>query len=103
MSEAQIIKTFKALSVTSRIQIIKLISKRKLCVNVLAVRLGITPSAVSQHLKILKKCHLVHAECYGSITHYKLNKEIMRDFSVAVGNLFTGSQEQWKQSLKSKT
>lgn len=103
MKEAEVIEIFKALSVTSRVRIIRLIRERQLCVNALAIRLRISPSAVSQHLKVLKKCHLVYAERYGSIMHYRVNNQVMHDFTVAVEDMLTGNQKSWKPSLKSKT
>jgi len=64
MTEKEVIEILKALSVNSRIQIVKLIRERKLCVNAISRRIEITQSAVSQHLKILRDCNLVSAERY---------------------------------------
>jgi len=80
MTEKEIIEILKALSVSSRIQIIKLIRDRKLCVNAIAKNLGITQSAVSQHLKVLKNSDVVYSERYGSIIHYQLKKEKIKEF-----------------------
>lgn len=80
MSEESISIIIKALSVNSRLQIVKLIRDRKYCVNAIARKLEITQSAVSQHLKILKECNLVYAERYGSIIHYRLNPVTVDEF-----------------------
>jgi DNA-binding transcriptional ArsR family regulator len=54
---------FKILGVDSRIRIIELLKQRgPLGVNEMSKSLGITPSAVSQHLKILKHAGLVRNE-----------------------------------------
>jgi len=87
MIEEEISNIIKALSVNSRFQIIKLISNRKLCVNAIARKLGITQSAVSQHLKILKDCNLVYPDRYGSIIHYQVNKETIEHFITAFNEL----------------
>ena len=57
---------FKILGVDSRIRIIELLKLRgPLGVNKMSKSLGITPSAVSQHLKILKHAGLVRNERKG--------------------------------------
>jgi ArsR family transcriptional regulator, arsenate/arsenite/antimonite-responsive transcriptional repressor len=80
MTEAQTIEILKALAVHSRFQIVKFIRHRQFCVNALAQRVGISQSAVSQHLKILKDCKLVFARRYGSIVHYRLDTVRMDEF-----------------------
>ncbi len=93
MTELEISNIIKALSVNSRLQIVKLISNKRLCVNAIARRLDITQSAVSQHLKVLKDCNLVFPERYGSIIHYQLNKEKIEEFLIGLSNLLTDSQK----------
>ena len=44
---------FKILSVEKRIEIIELLKKAPMSVNALADNLGVTQSAVSQHLQVL--------------------------------------------------
>jgi len=87
MIEKDIIEIFKALSVNSRIQIIKLIKDNKLCVNAITNKLGISQSAVSQHLKVLKECNLVVSDRYGSIIHYQLNKNKINEFKSAISKI----------------
>jgi ArsR family transcriptional regulator len=72
----------KAISDPTRLRIIQLLSqcKRKdcepmLCVNALSKQLGITQSAVSQHLKILRQAGFVTGERRGYFIHYRLNPE----------------------------
>lgn len=65
MSEKQA-ELFKVLGVESRIRIIELLKQRgPLGVIELSEALGITPSAVSQHLKVLKHAGLVSSERKG--------------------------------------
>lgn len=68
---------FKILSVDKRIEIIELLKEKPLSVNVLAKALGITQSAVSQHLRILKSAGLVRDERKGYWIYYSLNKEAL--------------------------
>jgi DNA-binding transcriptional ArsR family regulator len=56
---------------------IELLKQRSLCVNALAHRVGITPAAVSQHLRILRDVDLVKADKKGYFVHYRLNEETL--------------------------
>jgi DNA-binding transcriptional ArsR family regulator len=89
MTELEISNIIKALSVNSRLQIIKFIRDRKLCVNAIAKNLSITQSAVSQHLKVLKDCNLVHTDRYGSIIHYRLNALKADEFLKGLNEMLT--------------
>lgn len=69
---------FKVLGVDNRIQIIDLLKKNgPLGVNELSETLKISPSAVSQHLKILRHAGLVHSERNGYWIPYKINEEAL--------------------------
>ncbi len=65
---------FKILSVDKRIEIIEILKKEPTSVNSLAENLGITQSAVSQHLRVLKAAGLVTDERQGYWIYYSLNK-----------------------------
>ncbi len=72
---------FKALSDPTRFKLLKLLSNCRpgvckggpLCVNALSRELGVTQSAVSQHLRVLKHAGIVHGERHGSFMHYSLD------------------------------
>ncbi|RJQ64948.1 MAG: ArsR family transcriptional regulator [Desulfobacteraceae bacterium] len=69
---------FKILGVETRIQIIELLKERgPLGVNELSQALGITASAVSQHLKILRYADLVRSERQGYWIPYEINAEAL--------------------------
>lgn len=67
---------FKALSVENRIRIIELLKRRGVCcVNAITRELGITQSAVSQHLRLLRQLNLLKSERKGYWIHYRINEE----------------------------
>jgi len=68
---------FKILSVDKRIEIIELLKKEPVSVNALAEVLGITQSAVSQHLRVLKSAGFVRDERKGYWIYYSLNKDAL--------------------------
>src|SRR3990172_6806645 len=66
---------FKVLGVESRIRIIDLLKQKgPLGVNKLSEALGITPSAVSQHLKVLRYAGLVRSERKGYWLPYEIDQ-----------------------------
>ena len=65
---------FKVLSVDTRIRIIEILKQKgPLGANEMSEMLGITPSAVSQHLKILKHAGLVRNERKGYWIPYDID------------------------------
>ena len=78
---------FKALSDPTRLKLVMLLQKCKpdlnspdlceggqLCVNALAHRLGVTQSAVSQHLRVLRQAGIVRGERRGNFMHYAIDQ-----------------------------
>lgn len=70
----QAAELFKILSVDKRIEIIERLKCGPTTVNALAEMLGITSSAVSQHLRVLKAAGLVTNEREGYFVRYSLNE-----------------------------
>jgi len=69
---------FKVLAVETRVKIIDLLkSEGPLGAKNIAGRLGITPAAVSQHLKILKQAGLVRNERKGYWIPYSIDEEAL--------------------------
>jgi len=88
VSEAgKIARMFKVLSVETRVQMIELLRDRSLCVNALAKSLGITPAAVSQHLRILRDAEMVIDDKRGYYVHYRLNERTLERFRVTAMQL----------------
>ena len=68
---------FKILAVDKRIEIIELLKKEAMNVNSMAEALGITSSAVSQHLRVLKSAGLVRDERKGYWIYYSLDRDAL--------------------------
>ena len=68
---------FKLLSVDKRIEIVERLKKEPMSVNALAEVLGITQSAISQHLRVLKAAGLVTDERRGYWIYYSLNRDAL--------------------------
>lgn len=68
---------FKALGEPTRLQIIKLLGERELCVCDLEEIMQISQPRISQHLKVLKQAALVCERKEGQRTICTLNKVIL--------------------------
>jgi len=86
-------RIFRALSGEPRVRILLLLKENALCVNALAARLGMTSSAVSQHLRILRAADLVTPDKQGYFVHYALNRATLRRWKELIGGLLETSHE----------
>ena len=60
----------KALGEPMRLKIYRALLERKHCVRSLSRKFGISESAISQLMKVMKDAGLVYSEKYGYHTHY---------------------------------
>ena len=60
----------KALGEPMRLKIYLALLERKHCVRSLSKKFGISESAISQHMKVMKEANLVYGEKYSYHTHY---------------------------------
>ena len=69
---------FKVLGVDTRIRIIEILKQKgPLGANEMSEMLGITPSAVSQHLKVLRHAGLVRSERKGYWIPYEIDPDAL--------------------------
>lgn len=81
---------FKVLGVDTRIRIIEFLKQKgPLGANEMSEMLGITPSAVSQHLKILKHAGLVRNERKGYWIPYEINPEALEKCGELLSSICT--------------
>jgi len=75
------VAVFGVLADPTRLRLVKLLCHQRqpdaLCVTALAGLLGITQSAISQHIRILKSIGLVKGERRGYHIHYFVNREAL--------------------------
>jgi DNA-binding transcriptional ArsR family regulator len=71
---------FRALSVGTRVRILEILkTKGPLGAKGIAALLGVTPAAVSQHLKILRQAGLVSGERKGFFIPYSVDQAGLRE------------------------
>ncbi len=96
---------FKSLSDPTRLKLVRMLSTSSseitlnnctpdtctgkggpLCVNALANNLGVTQSAVSQHLRVLRQVGIVRGERKGSFVHYTIDRNRLDSFKAELRN-----------------
>ena len=89
VSNDELIEILKALSDPTRMKIVRILRNQghSLCVNALANRLGVTQSAVSQHLRILKQAGIVSGERDGYFVHYEVNRERLKQLKTMMDDV----------------
>ena len=67
-------RMLKALGEPMRLKIYQALLERKHCVRSLSKKFGVSESAISQHMRVMKEAGLVYGEKYGyrTIFHYRM-------------------------------
>ena len=73
-----LVSLFKLLSDLTRIKILESIKDHELCVCDLAYLLGVSKSAISHQMKLLKSYHLVESNKKGKMVYYHLSNNHMK-------------------------
>jgi len=72
-------QTFRALADPTRVRILSALTRTELCVSDLAVVLGMSISAISHQLRLLRGLRLVRRRRAGKHIYYALDDEHVRD------------------------
>jgi DNA-binding transcriptional ArsR family regulator len=72
-------ETFKILSDPTRLKIVLALSEEELCVYDIAELLGVTESAISHQLRLLKTLRMVKQRKEGKLVFYSLDDEHIED------------------------
>ncbi len=74
-SATALAETFKVLGDTTRVRILDALSRAELCVHELAGRVGISESAASHQLRLLRSMRLVRQRRDGRLVYYTLDDQ----------------------------
>lgn len=77
----------KALGEPTRLSIFQQLLNRKHCVRSLSKKLGITESAISQHMKVLKEAGMVYGERFGYHIHYLPRQDALDELCAAFSEM----------------
>lgn len=73
----QTVQIFKALGDETRLKILIILSKRRICAKGLSKHLNISEAAVSQHIKVLKDAGIIVGVKVGYYVHYDIQKPVL--------------------------
>lgn len=80
-------ETLSALSDKERRRILDILKKGKISSGDLAKEMGMTPQALSYHLKKLKKADLIYETKYKNFIYYELNLTVLDEVIMWIDNL----------------
>ncbi len=83
----ELIEILKSLSDETRYNLVKLLLGHDYCVGALANKLGISESAVSQHLKVLRNAGIVKGDKRGYFTHYYVDRDLLKEAAKELNEL----------------
>ena len=83
-AQEKLVNLFKAMGDDTRLKILLALSNEEMCVCDLAAFLGITESAVSHQLRMLRQLYLVTNRREGPILYYRLNDHHINDL-ISIG------------------
>jgi DNA-binding transcriptional ArsR family regulator len=79
LSATRLAETFSALADPTRARIVSVLAQTDLCVCDLAATLGMTQSAISHQLRLLRDRRVVKSRKEGRLVYYALDDEHIRD------------------------
>lgn len=91
MTQEEALKVFKCLSDASRLRIVQSLAQADMYTELLAERLGLTPSTVSFHMRKLEDAGLALSRKEQYYTVYSLNRKLL---SLTLSDLVVSSPEQ---------
>jgi ArsR family transcriptional regulator len=105
----ELLRVFKALSVETRLRIIKLLEQGELCVCDITAALDMVQPKVSFHLSSLKEAGFINDRKQGKWVHYSLNeKDMFRRMLILSAcermqdNVITGDRKRLNAFLRNK-
>ena len=88
----------KALGEPMRLRMLQSLLERKHCIRSLSKKLGLTESAISQHMKVLKEADMVYGERFGYHVHYLPKQEALDELSAAFAEMKQQSMDLCRDS-----
>lgn len=84
-------ETFKALSDSTRREILQLLRQGALPAGEIAEHFNMTGATISHHLSVLKNAGLVDAERRGTYIYYEINLSVLEEILSWMTGLYGGS------------
>ena len=82
-----ITKKLKALSHETRLEIVRLLQQRSMCVRALARHFSVTEPTISVHLRVLREAGLLYGEKKSYSMHYHVRREELESIAACFTEL----------------
>lgn len=92
-----IINQLRAISDPTRYKIITLLLQRHYCVRIISRKLNISESAVSQHMKVLKKADIIYGKKLGYHMHYIVKTDTLKLIRDEMSEMFELAERSSKE------
>ncbi|MBQ6619082.1 MAG: winged helix-turn-helix transcriptional regulator [Thermoguttaceae bacterium] len=81
------VKTLKALANDTRLEIVRMLLKKAMCVHALAHHFHVSEPTICVHVRVLRQAGLVTGERKGYFVHYHANREAIRALAARFAEL----------------
>jgi len=81
------VKVLKALANDTRLEIVRMLLGKPMCVHALARHFQVSEPTICVHIRVLREAGLVSGERRGYFVHYQTNLEIMQELSSQIAEL----------------
>lgn len=73
------VKTLKALANATRLEIVRMLLQKDMCIHALARHFQVSEATICVHIRLLREAGLVSGERKGYFVHYKTDREAIRN------------------------
>ncbi len=87
MENTDTVKTLKALANDTRLEIVRMLLGRAMCIHALARHFHVSEPTICVHVRVLREAGLVTGQRKGYFVHYRVNREAVRALSVYFAEL----------------
>lgn len=87
MENTDTVKTLKALANETRLEIVRMLLGRAMCIHALARHFHVSEPTICVHVRVLREAGLVTGERKGYFVHYRANRETVQALSARFAEL----------------
>ena len=73
------VKTLKALANDTRLEIVRMLLGKAMCIHTLARHFQVSEPTICVHIRLLREAGLVSGERRGYFIHYRTNREVIQE------------------------
>ena len=81
------VKTLKALANDTRLEIVRMLLGRAMCIHALARHFHVSEPTICVHVRVLREAGLVTGERKGYFVHYRANRDAVQALSASFAEL----------------